>query len=208
MEFSWKEELANAITHGIGLILSIAALVLLILRTVTHYNSAFLTSAIVFGTSMIILYLCSTLLHSIPFQKTKKLFTILDHSAIYILIAGTYTPFLLVTLQGTLGWTLFFIIWSIAVLGVVFKAIFANRFNIVSTIGYLAMGWLIIVAIVPIYQSLDLMGFILLVTGGVLYSVGTIFYLWERLPYSHAVWHLFVLAGSSCMFFCVFFFVL
>ncbi len=207
MDFSWKEELANAVTHGIGFLLSIAALVLLILRSITHSDSFFLASAIVFGTSMIILYLCSTLLHSIPFKKTKKLFTILDHAAIYILIAGTYTPFLLVTLQGTLGWTLFIIVWSIAVLGVVFKAIFANRFNVISTVGYLVMGWLIIVAIVPIFQALHLGGFILLVTGGVLYSVGTIFYLWERLPFSHAIWHLFVLAGSACMFFCVFFFV-
>lgn len=207
MQLSWKEELANAITHGIGFILSIVALVFLILRAASHPDNFFLGSAIIFGISMITLYLCSTLLHSIPFQKTKKLFTILDHSAIYILIAGTYTPLLLVTVQGTLGWTLFVIIWSIAVLGVTFKAIFVDRFNVISTVGYLVMGWLVVIAIVPIYQSLHLAGFILLVGGGVLYSLGTIFYLWERLPYSHAIWHLFVLAGSACMFFCIFFFV-
>jgi len=204
----WKEEIANAITHGIGFILSIIGLVFLILRSLHEGGSRLsLFSMIVFGSSMIILYLCSTLLHSIPFQKTRRLFTILDHSAIYVLIAGTYTPFLLISLRGTLGWVLFGLVWAIAIAGIIFKAIFADRYNVISTIGYLIMGWLILFAARPIFEALPLTGFILLVVGGIIYSVGTIFYLWERLPFNHAIWHLFVLAGNACMFFCVLFFV-
>jgi hemolysin III len=141
-----------------------------------------------------------------PFKKTKRLFTILDHSAIYLLIAGTYTPFLLITLHGALGWTLFGIVWTIAIAGVVFKSIFADRFNLVSTIGYLIMGWLILPAIVPIFRGLQLAGFILMVTGGILYSSGTFFYLKDKIPFGHAIWHLFVLAGNACMFFCILFY--
>jgi len=208
MNFNLKEEIANAITHGIGFLLSIAGLVVLIVRSVaTDQSPLYLTSVIIFGASMIMLYLCSTLLHSLPFKRTKRLFTILDHSAIYLLIAGTYTPFLLVTLKGVLGWVLFGIVWTIAISGVVFKAIFVDRFNVISTIGYLVMGWLILAAIGPIYTALPTIGFSLLVAGGLLYSLGTIFYLWEKLTFSHAVWHLFVLGGSACMFFCVLFFV-
>jgi len=204
----WKEEIANAITHGIGFLLSIAGLVLLIMRSINADKDAlFLVGSIVFGSSMIILYACSTLLHSLPFKRTKRMLTILDHSAIYVLIAGTYTPFLLVSLNGTLGWTLLAIVWLIAILGIIFKSIFADRFNVLSTIGYLIMGWLILFVAGPIFEALHTTGFILLVTGGVLYSTGTIFYFWERLPFNHAIWHLFVLAGNACMFFCVLFFV-
>ena len=206
MSLNLKEEIANAITHGLGTLLSIAGLVILILRTLGSGPLA-MVSVVIFGASMIILYLCSTLLHSLPFKKTKRLFTILDHSAIYILIAGTYTPFLLISLQGALGWTLFGVVWAIAVSGIVFKSIFADRFNVVSTIGYLIMGWIILFAIGPIFHSLALWGFVLLVTGGILYSTGTIFYLWEKLPFNHAIWHMFVMAGSACMFFCILFFV-
>lgn len=201
-----KEEIANAITHGIGMLLSIAGLVTLILRTSGNGPLA-MTSVVIFGSSMIILYLCSTLLHSMPFKKTKRLFTILDHSAIYVLIAGTYTPFLLLTIQGALGWTLLSIIWAIAIGGIVFKSIFANRFNVISTIGYLAMGWMIVFAIGPLLSAMATWGVVLLIGGGVLYSTGTIFYLWEKLPFGHAIWHLFVMAGSACMFFCVLLFV-
>jgi len=201
-----KEEIANAITHGIGTLLSVAGLVILILRALGQGPLA-MTSVIVFGSSMILLYLCSTLLHSIHFKKTKRLFTILDHSAIYVLIAGTYTPFLLITLRGAMGWALFGIVWAIAIGGIVFKSIFADRFNVISTIGYLAMGWIILFIIGPIFTTLATWGFVLLLTGGVLYSTGTIFYLWEKLPFNHAIWHLFVMAGSACMFFCILFFV-
>ena len=212
----WKEEIANAITHGIGFLLSIVGLILLITRSVNgDRDLLFLISVIVFGSSMILLYLCSTLLHSIHFQKTKRLFTILDHASIYVLIAGTYTPFLLVTLRGRMGWILLAVIWSIAIAGIIFKSIFADRFSGIATIGYLIMGWLILFVAEPIFQALPTIGFALLVSGGILYSVGTIFFLWDKLPFSkklklpfsHAIWHMFVLGGSLCMFFCVLLFI-
>ena len=212
----WKEEIANAITHGIGCLLSIVGLIVLITRSLNaDRDLTFLISVIIFGSSMILLYLCSTLLHSIHFQKTKRLFTILDHASIYVLIAGTYTPFLLVTLSGRLGWILLAIIWGIAIIGIVFKSIFADRFAGIATLGYLIMGWLVVIVAGPIYEALPTIGFALLVSGGILYSVGTIFFLWEKLPvikkiklpFSHAIWHMFVLGGSTCMFFCVLFFV-
>jgi len=215
-KYTFKEEVANSITHGIGFLLSIVGLVFLILRALDDgYDRISLVSFIVFGSSMILLYLCSTLLHSMPFQKTRRLFTILDHSAIYVLIAGTYTPFLLVTLGGTLGWVLFGIIWGMAALGIVFKSIFSDKFSGVATLGYLVMGWMIIFAWRPLYYSLDQSGVNLLFIGGLFYSVGTIFYLWEKLPFlkkiclpfTHAIWHLFVLSGSACMFFSVLLFV-
>jgi hemolysin III len=208
MSYPLKEEIANAITHGIGALLSIPALIILIGRAVNQDNSLALMSSIIFGTSMFILYLCSTLMHSIHHPKVRKLFKILDHSAIYILIAGTYTPFLLLTIKGTLGWVLFAIIWTIAIGGVVFKSLFIGRFNVISTICYIIMGWLIVVAIKPLYEGLELAGFLLLVGGGVLYTVGAIFYLWEKLPFNHAIWHVFVLSGSTCMFLCVWLFVI
>lgn len=212
-----KEELANAITHGIGFGLSIAGLVLLILSSVRDdaHGPLALVSVIIFGSSMILLYLCSTLHHSLPFKKTGRLFTILDHSAIYVFIAGTYTPFLLITLRGALGWTLFGIIWAIAVGGVVFKSIFADKFMVVATLGYLVMGWLIVFAWGPLAQNLNPMALNITLAGGLCYSIGTIFFGWERipllrkikLPFVHAIWHLFVLAGSTCMFFSILLFV-
>ena len=217
LDWNWKEELANSITHGIGLGLSIAGLVLLILNsTRTHDHDVLaLVSVIVFGASMILLYLCSTLHHSLPFKKTRRLFTILDHSAIYVFIAGTYTPFLLITLRGVLGWVLFGIIWAIAVGGIVFKSIFADRFIVVATFGYLVMGWLIVFAWGPLSQSLSPSAMNITLAGGLFYSIGTIFFGWTKIPvlkkinfpFVHAVWHLFVLAGSTCMFFSVLFFV-
>jgi hemolysin III len=198
-----KEELANAITHGIGFILSIPALVMLIIISIDRGSPWHVVSFSIFGASMILLYLFSTLLHSFKPSKAKNLFAVLDHSAIYILIAGTYTPFMLVSVRGALGWTLFGIVWGLAVAGVVFKCYFVDRFQVVSTLFYLVMGWLVIIAIKPLYLSLSEAGFSLLLAGGILYSVGAIFYVWNKLPYNHAIWHLFVLAGSGCMYFCI-----
>ena len=146
--------------------------------------------------------------YSIRHPKLTKLFTILDHSAIYLLIAGTYTPFLLITLRGTIGWSLFVIIWSLAVSGVVFKFIYANRFELFSTIVYLIMGWLIVFAIKPMYFGLSAIGFFYLLLGGLFYTVGTFFFLVKRIPYSHTIWHLFVLLGSASMYFCILRFVI
>lgn len=203
-----KEEIANAITHGIGVILSIPALIILIIHAVEYGTASAVVGFTIYGVSMFLLYLFSTLLHSIHHPKVEKLFAILDHSAIYIFIAGTYTPFLLVTLKGPLGWTLLVIIWTLAIVGIIFKVFFVRRFIKLSTLFYIMMGWLIIVAIQPLYENLTSDGFTLLLIGGILYSVGAIFFLWEKLPFNHAIWHVFVLGGSAMMFFCVLFYVL
>lgn len=166
-----------------------------------------IVSYTIFGVSMLLLFLCSTLLHSIQHKKTKDIFEILDHSAIYILIAGTYTPFVLGPLRGPLGWSLFGVVWGLAIAGVIFKVYFVKRFIVVSTVLYVIMGWLIIGAIKPLYTSLGTEGFLMLVAGGVLYTVGSVFYVLQNRPYFHAVWHVFVLAGSSFMYFCVLFYI-
>ena len=217
LDWNWKEELANGITHGIGFGLSIAGLVFLILNSIrtNDHDTLALVSVVIFGSSMILLYLCSTLHHSLPFKKTRRLFTILDHSAIYVFIAGTYTPFLLITLRGTLGWVLFGVIWAIAIGGIVFKSIFADRFIAFATLGYLVMGWMIAFVWGPLAQNLNPTAMNITLAGGLFYSIGTIFFGWEkipflkniRFPFVHAVWHLFVLAGSACMFFSILFFV-
>lgn len=202
---SWKEELWNAITHGIGFIASIPALVVLLLAAIQTGNALHITTFSIFGASVIILFLMSTLLHSMP-EKYKHFFAILDHSSIYILIAGTYTPFLLIAVGGTLGLTLLSIIWTLAVLGVLFKCFFINRFEVLSLIFYIGMGWLIIFAIKPVYLFLGFYGFALLLAGGLFYTIGAIFYAWRSLPYNHAIWHLFVLAGCASMYACVYFY--
>jgi len=205
--YNWKEELANAITHGIGFLLSIPALVVLIVSAAKNGGALQVVSFTIFGVTMLLLYLFSTMLHSFKPSKAKNIFAILDHSAIYLLIAGTYTPLVLISLNGVLGWTLFGIVWGLAVAGITFKCFLINKFRIISTIFYLAMGWLVIIAIKPLYSSLSGPGFALLLTGGLFYSVGAIFYIWRNLPYSHAIWHLFVIAGSGFMYFCILFYV-
>lgn len=200
---TWKEELWNAITHGIGFIASIPALVVLIIAGVQTGSAVQITTFSIFGASVIILFLMSTLLHSMP-EKYKHFFAILDHSSIYILIAGTYTPFLLIAIGGTLGITLLCIIWTLAILGVVFKCFFINRFEILSLLFYIGMGWLIIFAIKPIYIYLGFNGFALLLAGGLFYTFGAIFYAWRSLSFNHMIWHLFVLAGCGSMYACVY----
>jgi hemolysin III len=208
MEYSHREEMANAISHGIGVLLSLAALVLLIVHATLHGDVWHIVSSSIYGTSLVVLYLCSTLLHSITHQKIKDVFEILDHSAIYLLIAGSYTPFLLVTLRSTLGWSLFGVIWGLAITGIVLKLFYVKRFILLSTLCYIIMGWLIIIAIKPLYLHLPFPGIVWLVMGGLLYTFGTIFYVWRRIPYHHAIWHVFVLGGSICHFFCILFYVL
>ena len=200
---SWKEELWNAITHGIGFIVSIPALIALILTGIQNGSALQITTFSIFGASVIILFLMSTLLHSMP-EKYKRFFAILDHSSIYILIAGTYTPFLLIAIGGTLGIVLLSIIWTLAILGVTFKCFFIDRFEILSLIFYIGMGWLIIFAVKPLYAYLGFNGFSLLFAGGLFYTIGAIFYAWRSLPYNHMIWHLFVLAGCGSMYACVY----
>ncbi len=206
--FSKGEEIANAISHGIGTLLSIAALVLLIVFSSIHGSAWHVVTFTIYGSTMFLLYMSSTMVHSLPPGKGKYVFEILDHSSIYLFIAGTYTPFLLIVVKGALGWTLFGIVWGIAVGGIIFKAFFVRKFLFTSTIIYVVMGWLIIFAWSPISAALDPKGIAFLVIGGVLYTVGAIFYVWRGFKYNHLVWHLFVIAGSACHFFCILFYVL
>ncbi|MDQ1909145.1 hemolysin III family protein [Paenibacillus sp. GD4] len=208
MDRAWKEERANAISHGIGAVLSVAALIALLISSLHIGDLWRIVSSTIFGVTLILLYVSSTLLHSARTDKWIDLFEIMDHAAIYLLIAGTYTPFLLVTLHGTLGWSLFGVIWGLALIGVIFKLFYVKRFPVLSTLFYIAMGWMILFAIRPLYEELPEGGLFWLVMGGVLYTFGTLFYLWRRVPYHHAIWHTFVLAGSVCHFVTIFFYVI
>lgn len=204
----WKEERANAVTHGIGAVLSVAALVLLLIHSLRNGSVWHIVSFTVFGVSLILLYVSSTLLHSARKERWIDIFSILDHAAIFVLIAGTYTPFLLVTLRGPLGWSLFGIVWGLALAGIIFKLFFVKRFVLLSTLFYIAMGWLVIFAFGPLQEELAQAGIAWLVAGGLLYTLGTVFYLWRKIRYHHAIWHLFVLAGSISHFVTVYFYVL
>lgn len=199
-----REELANSLTHGLGIVLSVAGLVLLVKSSVLRGDVWHITSSTIFGVSLVALYTASTLYHSCRDFARKQLLRKFDHAAIFLLIAGSYTPFLLVTLRGPWGWSLFAIVWGITVLGIALKFRFAGRFRVFSTLLYLGLGWLVLVAIKPLLAVLPSGGMPWLVAGGACYSVGTIFYLWKRLPYHHAVWHLFVLGGSGCHWVAVF----
>lgn len=205
--YSFREELWNCITHGVGVCFSVVALVLLLFYA-SGGGPRHVMSAAIFGVTLILLYAASTLYHSFRKPRLKSFFKILDHSCIYLLIAGTYTPFLMVTLRGVLGWTMFAVIWLMAVAGVLFKIFFVHRFKILSTIAYIFMGWIIIFAIKPLTAALPSGGLVWLVAGGLAYTTGAIFYAWHRLPFNHAIWHIFVLAGSACHFFAVIFYVL
>lgn len=206
--YTKREEIANAITHGIGAALSVAALVVLIVFAAWKGTAVHVVSFTIYGSAMLLLYVSSTLLHSFPAGRAKQFFEIMDHSCIYLFIAGTYTPILFHIVQGALGWTLFGIVWGVAIAGVVFKSFFASRFLVMSTLLYIAMGWIIVFAWGPLVERLAPGGLNLLIAGGILYTFGTVFYVWRSFPYHHAVWHLFVLAGSILHFFSILLFVL
>jgi hemolysin III len=201
------EEQLNAITHGIGAALGIAALVLLIVYADTTKPWS-LFSVIVYGISIIILFLASTFYHAVKGEKRKHYFRIVDHVSIYLLIAGTYTPVLLISLADTLGWALFWTVWGIAAFGVVLKLFFTGKYEIFSTLLYLVMGWLIIFDFSNLSESLGPNGILWLFAGGLSYTVGIIFYAIQKVPYFHVVWHLFVLGGAICHFFMIFFHVI
>lgn len=198
------EEKLNAITHGIGAFFAVIALIVLIAKAYTSGGTWQMVAAVIYGVSLVLLYLASTLYHSFSREKVKSVLKYFDHSAIYILIAGNYTPFTLIPLHGTLGWAIFSIIWSLALVGIVFKIFFVKRFNFFSTICYLIMGWLAVVMVKPLLAVLPAGAVYWLVAGGVLYTIGTVFYLDKRIPYNHAVWHLFVLGGTVSHFISIF----
>jgi len=204
-ELSRSEEITNAILHGIGLGLAIAALVVLVVFARTYGEGQHVVAFSIYGSTLVILYLASTLYHSFPRGKVKDIFRVLDHACVYLLIAGTYTPLTLIALQGRLGWTIFGVVWGIALVGIAFKIFFIKKFIVLSTLLYLAMGWLIVVAVKPLVASVNQTSLLFLLIGGLLYTVGTAFYGWQKMKYNHAVWHLFVLGGSICHFFTVIF---
>ena len=201
--FTLGEEIFHSITHGIGSGLSIAGLTLLLVMAILYGDIYQIVSFSIFGASLVILYLSSTLYHGSQHPRTKKVFKVFDHAAIYLVIAGTYTPFLLVGLRGTTGWTLLVIVWIIALIGVLFKILFIERFQVLSVVTYLLMGWLCVFVFREMLNSIPMGGILWLAAGGILYTVGVIFYALQKIPYMHAVWHFFVLGGSICHYFAV-----
>lgn len=207
-KYTLGEELANSISHGIGAGLSVAALVLCIVKAALHGNAAGVVGACVFGSSLIILYCMSTLYHAITNQKARRVLRVFDHVSIYLLIAGTYTPITLVTINGPMGWTIFGIVWGVAILGIILNSISIEKFKKFSMISYICIGWAVIIGARQVYTNMPKNGLIFLVIGGLLYTVGIIFYALKKYKYMHSVWHLFVLAGSIMHFFCIYLYVL
>lgn len=203
-DFHPLEELWNALTHGLGTALALAGAVVLVVMAAYNGDAWSITSAVVYGTSMVVLFLASTLYHSARRPAVRQVFKMVDHCAIFLLIAGTYTPFLLVNMRGTLGWVLFTVIWGLAVAGIGFKLVFGHRYQALQVGTYLVMGWLIVVAATELPSLLGVAELALLVGGGVAYTLGVVFYLGNRIPFNHAIWHLFVLAGSTMHYFAVY----
>jgi hemolysin III len=203
--YKLSEEIAHSIIHGIGIVLAITALAVL-----TSYASVFgtarhIVSCSIYGATLIILYSASTLYHSIQHRHVKKILRIFDHSAIFLLIAGSYTPFLLISMGGALGWSFFGIIWGLAALGITLQLHLIEKHKVLVVLLYIAMGWSVITVIKPLVAAIPTIGLIFLIVGGLAYTLGTIFYAWNRLPYNHAIWHGFVLAGSIFHFFSIFY---
>lgn len=206
--YSLGEEIAHAVSHGLGAVMAIAGLCVLVVYAALYGERVHVVASAIFGATMILLYTASTLYHSIPLPQTKRIMRIIDHASIYLLIAGTYTPFTLVTLEGRWGWTLFAVVWGLAAIGIIFKLFFTGRFDRLSTAIYIAMGWCGLVAAKPIMAALDTGGLVLLVAGGLAYTGGVAFYLMERMRYHHAIWHLFVLLGTVLHYFAVLLYVI
>jgi len=202
------EEVAHALTHGVGAVLSIAALVVMLTWAGAYGDTWHIVAASIYGVSLIILYMASTLYHAFPWPKLKEYFQQLDHAAIFLLIAGTYTPFLLINLRGAWGWSLLAVIWSIALIGVAIELFVKTAPKWLSLTLYLGLGWMALVAIKPMLDNVAPAGLLLLLAGGLAYTFGVVFYVWKSLPYHHAIWHLFVLGGSVLHFFSIFYYVL
>ena len=198
------EEIANSVSHGIALLAALAASPVVIMAALQRGSVSGIVAASVFVFTMVLLYFTSTLLHALPEGRAKRIFEVLDHSAIYLLIAGTYTPFTLGVLRGVWGWTLFGLVWGIAVIGISLKVYGGIRYTTLSTLVYIAMGWIILIAAKPAWALIPKWGIFWLVAGGVAYTVGTVFFVVDhRIRYSHLVWHLFVVMGTACHFIAV-----
>jgi len=201
------EEIANSVTHGIGAALSIAGLVAIVVAAALHGSALRMAACAIYGTSLVLLYASSTIYHALADNRAKRVFKILDHSSIYLLIAGTYTPVTLITLRGPWGWTLFGLIWGLCVCGILFKSLWIGRLKVASTVVYVLMGWCAVVAIRPLLAALPWTGFAWLLAGGLCYTAGVAFYVSSG-KFAHSVWHLFVMAGSLCQYWAVFHYVL
>lgn len=202
------EELANWLSHLLGLLLGVVGTVVLVTFASLWGNAWHIVSFSVFGGSLVLLYSVSVLYHLTRHQRRKRLLQIIDHVAIFLLIGGSYTPFTLVTLNGSWGWSIFGVVWGLALAGIIIKIFFTGRFEVASTVAYIGLGWLVLIAIGPLVQALGTGGLVWLFLGGVSYTLGALFYLWERLPFNHAIWHLFVIGGAVCHFFAILFHVL
>lgn len=202
--YSVKEEIANSISHGLGVIAGIVALVLMLLKGQELLTPIQLTGVTIYGASIIVLFLCSTLYHSVSQPQWKHKLKIADHCAIYCLIAGTYTPLMLISLQGTQSTVILSAIWALAIGGILFKTLFIHKFKKLSLVLYLAMGWLCVTVIEDLIAAMSELGFTLLILGGLFYTLGVVFYVGKRIPYNHAIWHLFVLAGAMSHFLCIY----
>lgn len=206
--YSLLEEIANSISHGLGCIFGLVGLVLLLMQeSETHAGTLTFVSYSVYGGSMILLFLASTLYHAIPYPKAKPWLKKIDHCAIYLLISGTYTPFLLIGLKSPLAHGLMIVIWSLALMGIIFKLAFAHRFKVLSVVTYLLMGWLSLIVIYQMATKLSAASVWLLAAGGMIYSLGVIFYVSRKIPFNHAIWHIFVLGGSLCHFCAIYFYI-
>ncbi|GAB7220294.1 PAQR family membrane homeostasis protein TrhA [Vibrio comitans] len=207
-QYSKNEEIANSVSHGAGMVFGIVALVLLLQKALAHHaDTMTIASMAIYGSSMIVLFLASTLYHAVPHQRAKRWLKTFDHSAIYLLIAGSYTPFLLVSLRTPLAIGLMTVIWGIAILGIVMKLAFVYRFKRFSLISYIVMGWLSLIVVYQLSMTLDPGGLALLAAGGLIYSLGIVFYVNKRIPFNHAIWHCFVLGGAACHFLAIYFYV-
>jgi hemolysin III len=203
--YRFSEEIAHSITHGVGIVLAIAALAILTGFAAVFGTARHIVGCSIFGATMILLYTASTLYHAVQNEKAKKVFRVFDHSAIFLLIAGSYTPFTLVTFNGPRGWTIFGIVWGLALCGIVMQTVSKMRFQWLSLALYLAMGWMGVIAFKPAISLIPTAGLVFLIIGGLSYTIGVIFYAWEKLPFNHAIWHVFVLGGSVAHFFAVLF---
>lgn len=206
--YSLGEEIANSITHGIGVVLAIAGLAVMTAFAARNGNAWHVTASAIFGATLIFCFTTSTLYHSIPLEKVKRVLRTLDHSAIFLLIAGTYTPFMLLGVPGPWGWSILATVWTLAVTGIVLRLVLRGRLHGLVVATYLAMGWLVVIATKPLIHTVGLGGLSLLAAGGLAYTVGVIFYKWRRLPYSHAIWHGFVLLGGGLHYFAVLFYLI
>ena len=206
--FSVAEEIWHAVTHGIGFIFSIVALALLVSFATLSSSSIHIIAAAIYGAALIVMYGSSTLYHAITDQKIKHLFQKFDHSAIYFLIAGTYTPIMLITIGNTIGWTLFTIEWVIAIIGIALKFLYPGKLEALSLVAYVLMGWMIVIVFDTFKSNIDPVGFWLIIAGGIAYTSGIVFYVKDKINYFHAIWHLFVMVGSILQFFAILLYVI